>query len=149
MTETVHGTAIVVGTTGILIRGPSGAGKSSLAAALLDHAASHDEFAALVADDRVALRVGHGRLIARGNDRTHGLVEVRGRGAMRRATIIEAVIRLIVDFVPQANLDRYPADTELLFEIMNLILPRQPVPSGSTRSLDLVLAALHGTRADL
>jgi serine kinase of HPr protein (carbohydrate metabolism regulator) len=47
----VHATALVVGTTGLLITGPSGAGKTTLALRLIALARSRGLYADLIADD--------------------------------------------------------------------------------------------------
>ncbi len=50
--DTIHGTALRVVRSGVLIRGAAGSGKSSLALAFLEDSR---EDCRLVADDRVAL----------------------------------------------------------------------------------------------
>ena len=53
----VHGTAIVIGTTGLIFVGPSGSGKTAAALHCIGRAGAHGLFSALVADDQV-LEVG-------------------------------------------------------------------------------------------
>ena len=89
----IHGTGLVLGTIGLLLRGPSGAGKSLLALTLLDAAAAGGGHAMLVADDRIDLAIDSGRLVMRTPARIAGLIELRGRGIVSRP------------FVPQAGLE--------------------------------------------
>ena len=60
----IHGTAIVIGKTGLLFLGPSGSGKSSLAFACLAAAKPLGLSAALVADDQVFITQRDGATIA-------------------------------------------------------------------------------------
>ena len=76
---TIHATAVLCGTRGILIRGPSGSGKSSLALSLL----RGTSFARLVGDDRIHLEIAHGRLLMRPAKALEGLIEIRGLGIRR------------------------------------------------------------------
>ena len=48
----IHGTGLLLGSAGLLLRGPSGAGKSILALCLLDRWEGRGLPAFLVADDR-------------------------------------------------------------------------------------------------
>src|SRR5690606_32729552 len=73
---TIHATCVALGDTGILLRGRSGSGKSDLALRLIDGGAL------LVADDRVALSLEGGRVIARPPAALAGYLEVRGVGPM-------------------------------------------------------------------
>ncbi len=85
-TATVHASAVLTGSRAMLIRGPAGSGKSRLALALIEAAASgRIRFARLVADDRVELTAGHGRLLVRPPPALAGLIEVRGVGVRRLA----------------------------------------------------------------
>ncbi len=89
--EIRHGTCVAVEGRGLLILGPSGAGKSALALRLLALGA------ALVADDRTALSVENGRLIARSPAALRGLIEARGLGILRAPSVEHAEIRLVAD----------------------------------------------------
>ena len=88
----VHATAIVVGERGILITGPSGSGKSRLAALLIGEGVRRGLFARLVGDDRVALALRDGRIVARGHPAVAGLIERREEGIL--ATPFEAACRI-------------------------------------------------------
>lgn len=140
---TTHATCIVLGSTGVLIRGVSGAGKSELALALVADAAVAGTYAALVGDDRVEVRAAHGRLVARVPVTIAGLVEQRGRGIREEPHLPAAVVRLVVDLVPAAELDRMPDPDALTEIIAGIPVPRQPVPRGDVaRAVPLVRAAL-------
>jgi len=132
----VHGTAVLVGAAGLLIRGPSGSGKSALVAALVSRGGT------LVADDRVHLSACHGRLVAAALGSGAGMIELRGRGILSIPYERSAVIRLLVDITPAEQLERLPADAELSAALLGVTLPRQPVPGDLTRALILVDAAL-------
>ena len=140
---TVHATAIVIGETGLLIRGASGAGKTSLAFALVDAARRNGQYAAFVADDRVALTVLNGRLVARCPDTVAGLAERRGRGIEPVEHVPSAVIRLVADLVDAGTMVRLPEAGEEQTDIDGLRLPRQAIPARQTSvSLPLLHAAL-------
>ena len=139
---TVHANAVLVGADGVLIRGRPGAGKSALARALIAAAAAEGRFARLVADDRVALSVHGGRLVARPPAALAGLAERRGRGIEATKHEGAAVVRLVVDLVAAEEAERMPAPAALRTEILGVALPRQPVACGAAEAAGLVLAAL-------
>ena len=144
--STIHASAALVGARAILIRGPSGSGKSRLALALIEAALDgRIPFARLVADDRVALEVHHGRLIARAPAELAGLIEVRGLGIRRLDHEPVAVIGLIVD-LGAAEAQRLPSPSEREVEIAGLRLPRLVVASG-IEALPVLLAHLNTPQA--
>jgi serine kinase of HPr protein (carbohydrate metabolism regulator) len=136
MSESVHATAVVAGEYGVLIRGLSGAGKSALALGLIERGGK------LIADDRVFLSAVNGRLVASAPAATAGLVELRGRGILKRPHERSAVIRLVVDIVAAEGLERMPNEVELMTEILGINVPRQPVSSEVQSAFRLVEAAL-------
>lgn len=124
---TLHGACIALDGAGVLIRGPSGSGKSSLALLLASAADG-----ALVADDRVAVDVRGGEVIALPHPSLAGLVEVRGQGILSAAdlgvvVLPEVRLRLIVDLVGEGN--RMP-DAPVDAEISGLHLPRLVLDRG-------------------
>lgn len=140
---TVHATAVVIGETGVLIRGASGSGKTSLAFALVDAAQGSGLYAAFVADDRVALTVVNGRLVAHCPETIAGVAERRGRGIEKVEHLPSTVIRLVADLVEAGTMARLPEATEEEIEIEGLRLPRQAIPARQTVvSLPLLRAAL-------
>ncbi len=113
---TIHGTCVLLSDIGVLLRGESGRGKSDLALRLIDGGAR------LVADDRVALRAGSGRLTASAPPALAGLLEVRGVGILPVPSVASADVGLVVDLVPRDGVERLPeAETETL---MGVTLPR-------------------------
>jgi HPr kinase/phosphorylase len=126
--DTVHASAALVGEIGILIRGASGSGKSSL---LLELIRAEPASVHLVADDRVVLRIAHGRLLADAPPGLAGLVEVRGLGLVKHPHVAPVVIRLIVDLVPLAGCPRLPEQDEAEADIGGLRLPRLFLPAGT------------------
>jgi HPr kinase/phosphorylase len=146
-TPTVHANVVLVGADGVLIRGGPGAGKSALSRALIAAAAAEGRFARLVADDRVALSVANGRLIARPPAPLAGLAERRGRGIEAVAHEPAAVVRLVVDLVAAEKSERMPAADDFSVDILAVRLPRQPIACGATEAAGLVLAALAAASA--
>lgn len=142
MTPTIHASALVAGTTGVLVRGASGSGKSLLVRDLLAAARMRGEFAALVSDDRTVLGRSGDHLVARSCGPIAGLIEVRALGLMSEPWLDAAVIRLIVDFVPQADLARMPQSSELSTEIMGLSVACVKLEAGRRVPLDLIYRAL-------
>ncbi|WP_018700468.1 HPr kinase/phosphorylase [Amorphus coralli] len=140
--ETVHATCLLIGRHGVLIRGASGSGKTALAGALIDAAQARGGFACLVADDRVSLAAINGRLVARVPDTIAGLMEIRGRGIERVDHEPAAVVRLVVDMVPQGEVDRLPDDAARITEIEGIRLPLQAVSGHDWPALASVRAAL-------
>ena len=136
MSETVHGTAVLAGAHGVLIRGVSGSGKSMLAHAMLMRGGR------LVADDRVHLSARDGRVVASAVAPVAGLLELRGRGIVTVPHERSAVIRLVVDIVSEAALERLPDSDQLTATILDVALLRQPVPPATERAMMLVEAAL-------
>jgi HPr kinase/phosphorylase len=108
---TVHATALLLGSVGLLLRGRSGAGKSALADEVIARARAAGRFAALVADDRVVLSVAGDRLIARPPEALRGLLERRGLGVMPVDHEPAAVVRGVVDLT-DATPERVPAPDE-------------------------------------
>ena len=86
MANPVHATCVALGEAVVLLLGASGAGKSDLALRLIDDGAR------LVADDRVALGVQSGRLVATAPAGLPRALEVRGMGLMPVAMAPSAVI---------------------------------------------------------
>ena len=102
MSEQIHGTCVDLSGAGVLLRGPSGSGKSDLALRLIDGGAS------LVADDRVDLEVRDGTLSASAPAKLAGLIELRGMGIMRLPCLPRTTIRLVIDLVDEAAVERLP-----------------------------------------
>lgn len=128
---TVHATAVLLGDAGVLLRGPSGAGKSTSALSLIAHWRAQGRFATLVADDRVLLERRHGRVVIRSPRRLSGLVEARGLGILQTAFEPAAVLRLVVDLLPEGTAARMPESQDSSAELVGVILPRLGTIPGS------------------
>jgi len=98
----VHGTAIALGSEGILLLGPSGAGKSDLALRLID------EGGRLVADDQTELRREGDTIIMSAPAAIAGQIEVRGLGIVSVAHVAAARLHLVVDLLPSDSIERMP-----------------------------------------
>ncbi|MVT00192.1 HPr kinase/phosphorylase [Devosia marina] len=129
----VHGTGLVLGELGVLLRGPSGAGKSVLSMALLDRWEGRGQPAFLVADDRVDIADEGSRLVMLAPPQLAGLIELRGRGIVSRPHREWAQLHLVVDLVPE--LTRMVEEEDLQTEMFGHTLPRAPVPQASVVGL--------------
>ncbi|KFC64415.1 HPr kinase [Devosia sp. LC5] len=143
----IHGTAIVLGGAGLLLRGPSGSGKSLLALSLLDRWAARGLDAALVADDRVDLSAGPEGLTMGAPAAIAGLIELRGRGIINRPYRSDVPLHLLVDLVPE--LVRMPESAAFTAELLGLVLPRAPVPQAGLIGLDHQMLLVSGALAAL
>lgn len=131
--KNVHGTGLLLGSAGVLLRGPSGAGKSVLALSLLDRWEGRGLPAFLVSDDRVDL-VQTGRdLSMRAPETLAGLIELRGRGIIKRPQKSLVTLHLVVDLVP--DLVRVLEEDALVTEIAGAQVARAPVPTADVISL--------------
>ncbi len=148
MPQNVHGTGLVLGKTGILLRGPSGAGKSVLSMALLDRWEGRGLDAFLVADDRVDIRNFGESLTMLAPPRLAGLIELRGRGIVSRPHVESARLHLVIDLVP--DLIRQVEEEDLQTELFGHVLPRAPVPYAGVVSLGhQELLVVEAVRASL
>jgi serine kinase of HPr protein (carbohydrate metabolism regulator) len=98
----VYGTAVALGSDGVLLRGPSGSGKSDLALRVIDAGGR------LVADDQTELHPRTGELRLRPPRALAGLLEVRGIGIVRMPFVEDVALRLVVDLVPHEVIERLP-----------------------------------------
>lgn len=131
--KNVHGTGLLLGTTGVLLRGPSGAGKSVLALALLDRWEGRGLPAYLVSDDRVDLVVTGAQLAMQAPLTLAGLIELRGRGIVTRPHRDLVTLHLIIDLIP--DLVRMLEEDALATELLGVPVARAPVPDASAIGL--------------
>jgi serine kinase of HPr protein (carbohydrate metabolism regulator) len=129
----IHGTGLLLGNVGVLIRGASGSGKSVLSLSLLDHWEGRGQPAFLVADDRVDISVDGERLIMSAPGSLAGLIELRGRGIVARPHQTDVDLHLVIDLVP--DFIRMQEEDELRTELAGVALDRAPVPGGNVISL--------------
>ena len=106
--NTVHGVAVNIAGTGLLIIGPSGSGKTELALDLVDHCIIRKTEAHLVADDRVILRKDGESWFASAPENLKGLIEVRGSGVHKIVFMAETQLHLGVKLVPEGQSIRMP-----------------------------------------
>lgn len=106
MSETVHGSAVLVTGGGVLLLGASGSGKSSLAAHLIENFGAR-----LIADDRVALSEKKGVLRADAPPPLAGKLELRGLGVVRLPFVENAVLSLSINLVARQNVPRIAEET--------------------------------------
>ncbi len=129
--QNVHGTAVVVGTSGLIFVGGSGSGKSERAFACLEEAARRGLFSALVADDQVYVAAAGGLVLAEAPPATAGRIELRGSGIARVRTLPRAVLHLAVLCVGPGEPPRLP-DGEEAFDLAGVgTLPLLRLPRGA------------------
>ena len=90
MTTMVHGSAVAIGSLGVLIVGPSGSGKSDLALRLIDRGAK------LISDDILYIESADGVPILAYAPSIAGKIEVRGIGICSMEYDVSAPLRLVV-----------------------------------------------------
>jgi serine kinase of HPr protein (carbohydrate metabolism regulator) len=148
--KNVHGTGLLLGSTGVLLRGPSGAGKSVLALSLLDRWEGRGLPAFLVSDDRVDLVQTGRELSMRAPENLAGLIELRGRGIVKRPHKSLVTLHLVIDLVP--DLVRMLEEDAMVIEISGAKVARAPVPSSDVVSLGhqmlLVIEAMAALKGE-
>ena len=97
----LHGTALQIGDSGVLLRGASGSGKSDLAFRLIE-----EQDAGLISDDQVRI---DDDLFLHGIETIRGLLEVRGLGLLRYPAADPVKLQIIIDLVAREDVPRLPA----------------------------------------
>ncbi|MBB4570438.1 HPr kinase/phosphorylase [Rhizobium leucaenae] len=136
----VHGTAIVIGKTGLLFLGPSGSGKSSLAFACLAAAKPLGLSAALVADDQVFITQRDGAVIAECPPSIAGLMEIRYTGIVRLPYVSEAEMHCAIRPVDPATAERLPPEDEKADVTESIRLPLIRLSATSANPLAVIMA---------
>ena len=131
--KNVHGTGLVLGQTGVLLRGPSGAGKSVLALTLLDRWEGRGQDAYLVSDDRVDLVSLDEKLVMQSPDTIAGKIELRGRGIVERPTTNQAPLHLVIDLVE--DFARMLEEEEFSTDLLGVAVARAPIPKAGVIGL--------------
>lgn len=144
----ISANAVAIGERGVLIRGGSGAGKSSLALALVEAWRREGDFARLVGDDRVVVRIRGGRALLSPHEAISGLAEWRGIGLIEQDYENCAVLALIVDLETDrehADCPRLPEPEELCKNFHGLRdVPLLRLPARETeRSVAAIMAFVH------
>ena len=111
----IHATTVAVDGRGVAIAGASGSGKSDLALRLIDGGAR------LVADDQTRIERQGDRLVATAPAAIAGLLEVRGVGIVDLPHQESVVLRLIVEAVTPAEVERMPSPESR--EMLGLAVP--------------------------
>lgn len=138
----IHGNALVLGETGLLILGRSGAGKSTLTLSLLARATAHGDFARLVGDDRISVAACNGRVIARPHPAIEGLIETRGLGVLRYPFEPACVVTAVVEIVENPP-DRLPAPEALFGQLIDEKTPWLRIPGGDPTAETRILQFIH------
>ena len=130
--KTIHGTAVVLDTRGVLLTGEAGAGKSSLARALVEAVMRDNQFARWVADDRLAPRTGSGgALVVSAPKEILGIAEHGHLGILGVEYVRSARIDLICELTDKQNLERMPD------EQFHNLWPQIPLINVPKRSLEV------------
>lgn len=139
----VHGTAIVIGTTGLLFVGPSGAGKSSVALHCIYEARARGLSAALISDDQVLVCAENGRLIARAPESIAGLAEIRGAGIIKVDTTGPALLHRAIRPIEPPFAERLPPEGETFEVLPGHVLPLTRLPLFAGCTAFSILATIH------
>ena len=143
---TLHGTVVVVGGIGVLLRGKPGSGKSSLALRLIDGEGfglgDKPLRAKLVADDQVELVKTGAGLLARAPAKLAGLLEIRGVGIVSLKYQAETILKLAVDLAPAATLPRMPEPHEAQTELLGVTLKRLMLDAADPAATAKIRASL-------
>ena len=155
----VHGTCVALScaghTAGVLLQGASGSGKSSLALRLIDQAgfgagSTAPVIATLVSDDQVLLEELDGVVTATAPPAIRGMLEVRGIGIIKVATMQEtASVEMVIAHATPSDIDRIPEPQ--IIELAGLTLPLHYIDFSGQSSAALVrsLALVHWGLTDL
>src|SRR4051794_1485630 len=133
----VHGTSVAIDGAAVLFCGRPGSGKSDLALRLID------DGAVLVADDQTRLERRGDTLIASAPATIAGRLELRGVGILGVPSLAEAPLRLVVDLVPPASVERLPEPQSC--ELLGLTVPLialAPFEASAPAKLRFTFAAL-------
>ena len=137
----VHGTALMIGGEGVLLRGPSGAGKSDLALRLINGGAI------LVADDRVNLTRAKDGILMSAPANLMGKLEIRGLGIVQLVYASSAPLALVCDLVPAHQIDRFPdVPTET---VLDQLIPAIEIDSETQSAAAKVQYALKVARGEI
>jgi serine kinase of HPr protein (carbohydrate metabolism regulator) len=112
----LHGSAVALEGSAVLLRGKSGSGKSDLALRLIAAGGT------LICDDQVVLEHRQDKIMMEAVDAIRGLIEVRGVGLVKYPVAPPTRLRLVVDLAPREDVPRLP-DWEMT-DILGIDIPR-------------------------
>jgi serine kinase of HPr protein (carbohydrate metabolism regulator) len=144
MSTLVHGTALVVGTTGLILLGPAGAGKSSMALKLIASARRAGQFATVMSDDQLFLDVVNGRIVVTAPPTIRGLIELRGSGIGQIDTIESSVLHLALSLVDVDASSRIPEENQHWTPIDGVKIPLYFIDRTVTEPFAWLSALLPG-----
>jgi serine kinase of HPr protein (carbohydrate metabolism regulator) len=138
----IHATCVEVAGAGVLLLGASGTGKSDLALRLIDGGAR------LVADDRTDLLRRDGELFAAAPHTIAGRIEVRGIGILAVPAVAEARVRLAIELVEPARVERLPDGRSREFLGVSVpLLALDPFAASSAAKVRLAVRQPNGSWA--
>jgi len=127
MPALVHGTAVVIGTTGLIVIGPSGSGKSSVAVQLMAGARRYGHLALLLSDDQVFVDSVNGRVVATAPQTIKGRIELYGSGIGYAETIDSTVLDFALQPVAADSANRIPEENQRWSPLAGIDLPLHAV----------------------
>ncbi|MBB4005276.1 MAG: HPr kinase/phosphatase C-terminal domain-containing protein [Aurantimonas endophytica] len=127
----VHGSAVLVGRMGILVRGPARSGKSALCLSAIRRAASLGLESWLVGDDRVVIEATSTGLVLSAPDVLRGLIEISGVGIVPEPATPAAPLSLVVDLCELDAIDRMPEASDEEETILGAVIRRVRLPARS------------------
>jgi HPr kinase/phosphorylase len=136
MTTMVHGSAVAIGSLGVLIVGPSGSGKSDLVLRLIDRGAK------LISDDILHIDSADGGPLLAYAPSIAGKIEVRGIGICSVEYEVSAPLRLVVACAK--DVDRMPAE-DMRTTIADFLVPLvklDPFQVSSVLKVELALRSV-------
>jgi serine kinase of HPr protein (carbohydrate metabolism regulator) len=138
----IHGTAIVVGKTGLIFLGPSGWGKSMLAFACVSEGNRMGIVSALVADDQVLVSKRNDSVTAACPASIAGLIELRGTGIVRIPHIAEAPMHYAILPGSASGENRLPPDGERAVIADRIDLPAIRLLANTPMPLAVLMARM-------
>lgn len=104
-TKNIHGTALTIEDSGLLILGASGSGKSDLALRLIDAGAT------LIADDVTVCKRENNEIFMFCDESIRGIIEVRGIGLVK-VPYVEGIKLNMVIKLTDKEIERFPLEKE-------------------------------------
>lgn len=135
----VHGSAVSINGTGVLLLGESGVGKSDLALRLIDQGAS------LVADDQVIVEQKGASVLVSAPDASKGMLEVRGVGIVRMPYVKYAPLKLVVQLTQTGKIERLPEPSFYIPRRVPMVVLSSLEPSAEAKIRTAVQALAKGT----